>query len=170
MIYLAGILQREEHAVQYISNWVQEEQKAYGGQSNSVALHWKLAMYLTIVNPKFTEYWRIGDSALETLEQGIDGFGQFGKHKVYIVRSFDVDRDHGPIDLLKRRVVYGEYYIMYEYFIPSSFLSISLLLSPFLLSLRQFVSFLASTSWIGGILLPTGLGELSGLSEMAISS
>ena len=37
-------MQREEQAVQLVSNWVKDEQGKYGGLSDSVALHWKLAM------------------------------------------------------------------------------------------------------------------------------
>jgi hypothetical protein len=38
-------MQREEHAVQLVENWVREEQFTYGGRSNTVLIHWKLAMY-----------------------------------------------------------------------------------------------------------------------------
>ncbi len=46
-------MQREEQAVQLVSNWVKDEQSKYGGQSDSVALHWKLAMYVYCLFSRF---------------------------------------------------------------------------------------------------------------------
>jgi hypothetical protein len=100
-----GILQREELAEQFLENFIREEQRTFGGKTDSVLLHWKLRMYLKLVNPKFTEYYRIGSSALDRIEQGIDAPGTFGTHRAYIVRTFDIDKENGPLDLLKQTVV-----------------------------------------------------------------
>ena len=67
-------------------------------------------------NPKFTEFSRIGPSALSTIEAGPDGFKTFGNHRVYITNNLETDASTGPLDLLKRRVVMGEYYVMYALF------------------------------------------------------
>lgn len=107
-----GRFQFDENAQVNIPTLVDEDMREYGGKSNTVLMPWKIPHFQKHVNPRFTEFSRIGDSARATLESSIDSYGSLGNNKVYIVRAFDTDRNRGPIDLLKNDILMGEAFLM----------------------------------------------------------
>jgi hypothetical protein len=116
-----GVLQRLPDAVYMIESWVDNDQKTNQAPLTDVVLvPFKIPFYITQVNPKYTTFSEIGESARATIEAGPDAFQRWGRHEVKLVSTFDVDRKTGPIDLLLREVVYGEWFLMFDH-IPSSY-------------------------------------------------
>jgi hypothetical protein len=74
-----------------------------------------LAHYVTVINPFYTTFITGGEAAVRRLERGVDAFGTWGQSKVYIVRAYDTSRVTGPIDLLRRRFILCEYYVMFDH-------------------------------------------------------
>ena len=110
-----GIFQAEEKAHIIIENLLKEEMGEYGGEADSYLVPFALIHYVTVINPLFTEFMRGGERAVQTLERGTAAFGKWGTSNVYICRAYDTDRARGPVDLLRRRFVYSEYYVMWDH-------------------------------------------------------
>lgn len=77
-----------------------------------------MAVYASILSDRRTEYYRIGESARATLDQIISSPTRLGEGpasvEAFLVQEFTQGRAKRPLDLLKRTLVYGEVYPMYD--------------------------------------------------------
>lgn len=72
----------------------------------------RMMMYITMVPPKSTEYYRGGEKAVERFERGPGARASFRGCDVYETRPFEVHENEPPVDLLVRPQQVGEYYRM----------------------------------------------------------
>ena len=118
---LFGIMQfrKREDAIPLLLNRVRETMRGYGGEFDTCLMHWSMAVYATILNDRRTEYYRIGDSARSTLDQIVSSPTRLGEGpgsvEAFLVQEFNQGRGKRQLDLLKRTMVYGEVYPMFDH-------------------------------------------------------
>jgi len=98
-------LQRLPNPIEQTEAWVNRDQERYGGESDMVLLPWRIPFYLTTVQPRWTTYSEVGPDGPANVKAGPDSMTTWGRHRVRMVKAFDVDRAVGALDFLLREVV-----------------------------------------------------------------
>lgn len=98
-------------------DWLVEEYKEHlmrnGGVSPSVfIIPPKMALFMTMADPVKTQYMYAGEDGTRMLKEGPSALTTFRGVNVFKSHSFDVYQDELPIDLLRRDMQIGEFYVM----------------------------------------------------------
>ncbi len=113
--FFFGLLQFHDNGVTLLINFVRDTMNKYGGVFDVILMHWLVAMYTTNLIEKTTTYNLIGDSAKANFEAIISSPHRFGGIEAFLVQEFAQGRGQPPLELLRRRIVVGEYLVMFDH-------------------------------------------------------
>ena len=111
-----AIVQKHTNGLDMIHEEYKQRLKRWNTTPNMWIFPPRLCLYLTMVDPKTTEFYTAGPDGVRRLQQGPAAMTQFRGVNIYETRMFDVYEGDPPIDLLRREQSIGEYNVMRDPF------------------------------------------------------